>query len=102
MKTTMKTAILLLLMSFPLVMMGQASANSNIYATITAVNNIESIPDSTGLHFRVQSEWNFLMDLTVSNIYGTSSTEILTSPSTDLFLPGGRRTPGMEVVFNYN
>jgi hypothetical protein len=97
----MKILTFLLLMLFPVVLMGQAAGNAGVNATITVINKVESIPDSAALHFRVQSEWNFLMNLTVSNIYGTSSTEILTSPRTDLFLPG-RRTPGMEIVFNYN
>ena len=91
----------LVLMLFPVIMMGQATAGANIYTTITSVDRIEKIPDSVNLHFRVRSEWNFLMNLTVSNEYGKSSTDIMTSPSTDLFLPG-RRTPGLVLMFNYN
>jgi len=92
-------------MLLPVVMMGQASASASasasVYGTITTVDRIEPMPDSTDLHFRVRSDWNFLMNLSVTNSYGSSSTDIMTSPSTDLILPG-RRTPGLVIVFNYN
>jgi hypothetical protein len=97
----MKTATFLILMLLPAVMMGQSTASANIYSTITTVDRIEPIQDSIDLHFRVRSDWNFLMNLSVTNVYGSSSTDIMTSPSTDLFLPG-RRTPGLVIVFNYN
>jgi hypothetical protein len=89
------------LMLLPAVMMGQVTAVANVSATITSVDRVEAIPDSVNLHFRVRGAWNYLMNLTVMNEYGTSSTDILTSPSTDLFLPG-KRTPGLVLIFSYN
>ena len=52
----MKIRILsfLILMLFPVVMMGQAQASANVSATITTFEQIESIPDSADLHFRVR------------------------------------------------
>lgn len=101
---------LLIVMLIPVAMIGQVGASASarvrvsvsakISATITTFGQIDQIPDSADLHFRVNGRINLLMNLTVTNASGSRSTEFMASPSTDLFLPG-RRTPGTEIIFNY-
>jgi hypothetical protein len=97
----MKTVTLLIMMLLPGVMTGQVTTRANVSATIISYDLIEQIPDSVNLHFRVQGTGNFLINLTIMNEYGKTSTDIISLPSTDLFIPG-RKTPGMTLLFNYN
>ena len=100
---TMKFGIsfFLILMILPVALIGQATVKANVSATITGFELIEQVPDSIDLRFKVGGTSNFLMNLTVKNTKGTSSNDIIVSPSTEFILPG-KKVPGRVIIFNYN
>lgn len=106
----MKNMAIFILVILPCILMGQMvtphtvqNGQTDISALVTSVVYVAPIADSTSLHFRIHSTWNYVMGINVINRFGKKDFDILTSPRTDIILPPVNiANGGLTVMFNYN